>query len=582
MKKIFSYLGEHPCAVGIIVLFLMIQAGCEILLPQFTANLVDIGVQNGDMEYLKGACIKMVLLSALMMGAACGAGFVAARTGAAIGRDLRGRVFRKVISFSSGEISRFSTASLITRCTNDVQQITMVCIMLLRMVLYAPVIGTAGIVMVVMSRTGMAWIIVLVVAAIIFVVMFLMRLALPKFQAMQKLVDQLNLISREILTGIPVIRAFNRQQEEEKRFESANMNLMKTQLFANRVMSFMMPCMMIIMNGISVLVVWVGSYGVDQGRLQVGDMIAFITYAMMIVMAFMMITMISIMLPRAGVAAGRINEVLGTESAVADPAEPVEIHPDEAAGEIRFEHVSFRYPNAGKDVLHDLTFTAPAHKTTAIIGGTGSGKSTVISLIPRFYDATEGRILIDGVDVRSMRQKDLRDLMGYVPQKGILFSGTVASNLRFADDGISDDVIRMAAETAQAAEFIEAKPEGYNSPVAQNGSNISGGQRQRLAIARAVARQPKIFLFDDSFSALDFRTDAAVRRALGEKTKDATVVIVAQRISTIMHADRIIVLDEGQIVGMGTHSELLESCSQYREIAVSQLSEEELKGGERS
>lgn len=606
MGKIFRYLGEHKGAVALIVLFLAAQGVCEITLPQYTADIVDIGVQNGDMEFLKSAGLKMAAISVVMMIAACCSSFVASKTGAAIGRDLRSRVFRKVVSFSGAEIDRFSTASLITRCTNDVQQIMMVSIMLLRMVLYAPIIGAIGIAKVMTSKTGMAWIIALAVAAIIVLVFSLMALALPKFKIMQKLVDRLNLISREILTGISVIRAFNRQEEEEKRFESANRDLMKTQLFANRVMTFMMPSMMMIMNCISVLVVWAGARGVDAGNLQVGDMIAFINYAMLIVMAFMMITMISIMLPRAGVAAARIDEVLNTEASIKDPENAGgNINGNECAnaensgsdersrvqadcgsdcrrrfeGEIRFENVSFAYPDAEESVLSNITFTAEAHKTTAIIGSTGSGKSTVVNLIPRFYDVTEGRITIDGIDIRDMTQKRLRSAIGFVPQKGMLFSGTIESNLKYADENISDEVMKMAARTAQADEFIEAKPYGYESPVAQNGSNVSGGQRQRLAIARAIAKQPEIYLFDDSFSALDFKTDAALRRALAENTENATNIIVAQRVSTIMNADKIIVLDEGRITGMGTHEELMKNCAEYREIAESQLSQAELEGG---
>lgn len=612
MGKIFRYLGEHKGAVALIVLFLAVQGVCEITLPQYTADIVDVGIQNSDMDFLKSAGLKMAGISVIMMLAACCSSFVASRTGAAIGRDLRSRVFKKVVSFSGAEIDRFSTASLITRCTNDVQQIMMVSIMLLRMVLYAPIIGAIGIAKVMVSKTGMAWIIALAVAAIVVLVFTLMALALPKFRIMQKLVDRLNLISREILTGISVIRAFNRQEEEEKRFEAANRDLMKTQLFANRVMTFMMPSMMMIMNCISVLVVWAGARGVDAGNLEVGDMIAFITYAMLIVMAFMMITMISIMLPRAGVAAARIDEVLNTEASIKDPDDanefdgtngrnsgengsneeyskgdvrsrvPADVGESSRSrfeGEIRFEHVYFAYPDAEESVLSDITFTAEAHKTTAIIGSTGSGKSTVVNLIPRFYDVTAGRITIDGIDIRNMTQKKLRSAIGFVPQKGMLFSGTIESNLKYADENISDETMKMAARTAQAAEFIEAKPYGYESPVAQNGSNVSGGQRQRLAIARAIAKQPEIYLFDDSFSALDFKTDAALRRALAENTANATNIIVAQRVSTIMNADKIIVLDEGRIVGMGTHAELMKNCSEYREIAESQLSQAELEGG---
>lgn len=579
MIRILKYMKGHVGAVAVIVVFLVVQALCEIALPQYTADIVNIGVQNGDLEFLKTACVKMILISVVMMLAACAASYFASRAGAAIGRDLRASVFRKVVSFSGAEIDRFSTASLITRCTNDVQQIQMVSIMLLRMVLYAPIIGAAGIFKVMTADTGMSWVIALAVAAIVMLVVTLMGIALPKFRALQKLVDNLNMISREILTGLSVIRAFNREKEEERRFEEANVSLMKTQLFANRVMTFMMPSMMMIMNCVSVLIVWAGAKNVNAGNLQVGDMMAFITYTMMIVMAFLMITMISIMIPRAGVAAARIDEVTGTEPSVRDAEAVRDSELEDVKGEITFENVSFRYPDADENVLTDISFTAEAHKTTAIIGSTGSGKSTVVSLIPRFFDVTEGRIMLDGTDIREISQHKLRECIGFVPQKGMLFSGTIESNIKFADAGISDERMIKAAETAQAAEFIQTKPEGYQSPVAQNGSNVSGGQRQRLSIARAIAGDPAVYLFDDSFSALDYKTDAALRSALAADTDGATVIIVAQRINTIMHADKIIVLDEGKIAGIGTHEQLLESCVQYREIAESQLSEEELKGG---
>ena len=455
----------------------------------------------------------------------------------------------------------------------------MVSTMFLRMVLYAPIVGIGGIVMVSRTKTGLGWIIIVAVAAILCLIGSLVAIANPKFKIMQTLVDRLNLVSREVLTGLSVIRAFSREEYEEKRFAAANGELMRTQLFTNRVMNFMMPGMMLIMNAISVAIVWFGAKGVDLGNLQVGDLMAFITYTMMIVMSFLMITMMSIMLPRAGVAAGRIEEVMQMDSSIVDKAQPVPVSAETAKGVLKFQDVSFCYDGADEDALSHITFTAEPGKTTAIIGSTGCGKSTLLHLIPRFYDVTTGSVTIDGVDVRDMELKSLRDMIGLVPQKGVLFSGTIASNLKFAGDRVTDAQMKEAAEIAQAAEFISEKTEGYESPIAQGGTNVSGGQKQRLSIARAIAKQPKIYLFDDSFSALDYKTDAALRRALKEKTKDATVLIVAQRISTILHADQILVLEDGKIVGIGTHKELLENCESYREIAGSQLSESELKGG---
>jgi len=529
-------------------------------------------------QYLLKTGAKMLGFSVLMTVAAILAGLLAAKTGAKVGMDLREGVFKKVVTFSNKEMDKFSTASLITRSTNDIQQVQMVETMLLRMVIYAPIIGIGGIIKVISTRTGMGWVIVVAVAAIMIIVGILMRMAMPKFKLMQSLVDRMNLVSREILTGIPVIRAFSREKFEEKRFEKANTDLMQTQLFTNRVMTFMMPAMMLIMNAITILIVWAGAHGIDAGNLQVGDMMAFITYTMQIVMAFLMLTVISIMLPRAGVAAARIDEVLNTESSIYDETE-TEGNDKEFKGVLSFNNVGFFYDGANEEALSNIEFTAKPGETTAIIGSTGCGKSTLLNLIPRFYDVTSGSISIDGIDIRKMSQKKLRSFIGYVPQKGVLFSGDIASNLKFADKNISDEKMIEAAEIAQATEFIEEKPEKYASLIAQGGSNISGGQKQRLSIARAIAKEPKIFLFDDSFSALDYKTDAALRKKLNEKVKDTTVIIVAQRISTILHADNIIVLDDGKIVGMGTHEELLENCEAYTEIARSQLSEAELKGG---
>lgn len=549
-----------------------------ILYTKAEYEAMDYDTDSIQTKYLFVTGGKMLGLSILMAAAAILAGLFSSKVGAKIGMDLRSRVFGKVVSFSNREMDKFSTASLITRSTNDIQQIQMVSTILLRMVLYAPIIGIGGVLKVLHTKTGMGWIIGVAVAAIFIVVGILMVLALPKFKIMQKLVDRLNLVSREILTGIPVIRAFSREKFEEKRFDQVNRELMGTQLFTNRVMTFMMPAMMLIMNGVTVMIVWFGAKGVDLGNLQVGDMIAFITYTMQIVMAFLMLTMVSIMLPRAGVAAERIDEVLNTEPSIHDE-EVTQGDTKEFEGVLEFHDVGFAYDGASEEALSHISFTARPGETTAIIGSTGCGKSTLLNLIPRFYDVTSGSITVDGIDIRQLSQKKLRSLIGYVPQKGVLFSGTIASNLKFAGDQVSDEMMVEAAEIAQATEFIETKEEKYNSPIAQGGTNVSGGQKQRLSIARAVAKNPKIFLFDDSFSALDYKTDVALRKKLNEKVKDAAVIIVAQRISTILHADHIIVLEEGKIAGMGTHEELLRDCESYQEIARSQLSEEELKGG---
>ncbi|MCI9137844.1 MAG: ABC transporter ATP-binding protein [Lachnospiraceae bacterium] len=519
---------------------------------------------------------KMLAMAVIMMGAAILTGLIAARVSAQLGRDLRGQVFRKVVAFSHSEIEHFSTASLITRSTNDIQQIQMVAVILLRMVVYAPIIGTGGVLKVINTKTGMGWIIAAAVGGIILLVGALMSVTMPRFKKMQTLVDRLNLVSREILTGVPVIRAFSREKFEEKRFEGASRDLMQTQLFTSRVMSMMMPAMMLIMNCVTVAIVWFGSKGVDLGNLQVGDMMAFITYTMQIVMAFLMITMVSVMLPRAGVAANRIDEVIKTEESILDAVQPVEEPEAGWRGEVVFHDVSFSYPGAGEHAVSHLSFTAEPGKTTAIIGSTGCGKSTVLNLIPRFYDVTEGQITMDGVDIRSISQKKLRDLIGYVPQKGVLFSGDIASNLQFAGN-VSEDDMKQAARIAQAEEFILEKEEQYKSPISQGGTNVSGGQKQRLSIARAIAKNPKVYLFDDSFSALDYKTDVALRKALAEKTGEAAVIIVAQRISTILHADQIIVLEDGEIAGIGTHRELIKTCGTYQEIAKSQLSERELQ-----
>ena len=517
-------------------------------------------------------------MALMMLAAAILVSFLAARVGAGVGRDLREKVFHNVIGFSNSEMDQFSTASLITRSTNDVQQIQMVTAMMLRMVLYAPVLGLGGIYRVAKTGAHMEWVIALGVVVIISFVGLLVSVTMPKFKVMQKLVDRLNLVSREILTGLSVIRAFGREKTEEDRFDMANQELKKTQLFTNRVMTFMMPGMMMIMNCLVILIMWIGSGRIDTGELQVGAMTAFITYSMMIVMSFLMLTMMSIMLPRAGVAAERIDEVIKTKSSVADPENPAVV--ENVQGVLEFSHVYFRYPGAKEEVLRDISFRAEPGKVTAIIGSTGAGKTTLVNLIPRFYDVTGGSVTLDGVDVRQMAVRDLRRAIGFVPQKGVLFSGTIASNLRFGNEDASDEEIRLAAEIAQAADFIDEKDEKYDSYISQGGSNVSGGQKQRLAIARAIAKDPKIFVFDDSFSALDMKTDAKLRKALGINLKDSTEIIVAQRISTILHADQILVLDDGEIVGKGTHRELMKNCEVYQQIAYSQLSEKELKGVE--
>lgn len=533
-----------------------------------------IDVDASQVAYLWKAGAKMAAFAAIMLIAACVVGFAASKVGAAVGRDLREKTFSKVVGFSNAEINKFSTASLITRSTNDIQQIQMVTTMMLRMVLYAPIVGIGGIIKVAQTKSGMEWVIAIAVAAIMVFIFTLVGIAMPKFKIMQSLVDKVNLVSREILTGLSVIRAFGREKEEEKRFDEANRELTRTQLFTNRVMTFMMPGMSMIMYCITLGIVWVAAGRIDKGSMQVGTMTAFITYAMMIVMSFLMLSAMSIMLPRAGVAAERIDEVIKTNSTVNDPKEPVT--EADHRGVIRFNHVDFRYPGAKEDVLSDIDFVAEPGKTTAIIGSTGCGKSTLVNLIPRFYDVTGGSIELDGHDIRDYTLSELRESIGFVPQKGILFSGTIASNLRFGKADASDEQIKKAADIAQASEFIETKNDRYESSIAQGGSNVSGGQKQRLAIARAIAKDPHIYVFDDSFSALDMKTDARLRAALAEVTENASVIIVAQRISTIIHADQILVLDDGKIVGKGTHEELLKNCDVYMQIAQSQLSAKEL------
>lgn len=535
-----------------------------------------IDLDRRETEYILSTGAKMLALALLGMLASILVGLIASRVGARMGQSLRKDVFRKVVSFSNGEFDKFSTASLITRSTNDIQQIQLLTVMILRMVLYAPIMAAGGIFKVFRTNVDMSWIIALAVALIVSVVAVLFVVVMPKFKVVQNMVDRLNLVSREILTGLQVIRAFSTEQYEEKRFDSANRDLTKTNLFVNRAMTFMMPLMMLIMNGIAVLIVWVGGHSINDGSMQVGDMMAFIQYTMQIIMSFLMICMISVMLPRAAVSADRVDEILTSGTLIHDPESPKDFA-ENAAGEVVFDNVSFRYPGAEEDVLHDISFTAKPGETTAFIGSTGSGKSTLVNLIPRFYDVTEGRILIDGVDLREVSQHDLRDRLGYVPQKGVLFSGDIASNILYGNPGGGKEEMTEAAAIAQAEEFIGQKQKGYQSPIAQGGSNVSGGQKQRLSIARAIAKHPDIYIFDDSFSALDYKTDVKLRNALKDKTKDSTVMIVAQRISTILHAEQIIVLDDGKVAGKGTHRELLKNCEEYYQIASSQLSEKELE-----
>lgn len=537
----------------------------------------EIGINTDKLQsnYVIIAGIKMVGIALISMAATVVVSFIAARVAAALGRNLRKDVFNKVVRFSNAEFDEFSTASLITRTTNDIQQIIMLIVMGLRIVFYAPILGVGGVIKVINTGASMGWVIGVAVISILLLVIVLFSFAMPKFKSVQKLVDRLNLVTRESLTGMLVIRAFSTQKYEEEKFEIANKNLTRTNLFVNRVMTVMMPLMMFIMNAITLLIVWVGSHRIDEGIMQVGTMMAFMQYTMQIIMAFLMISMVSVILPRAMVSAQRVSEVLKVNVSIKDP-EKLQRFNDDEKGTIEFKNVSFRYPGADEDVISNVSFKACPGETTAFIGSTGSGKSTLINLIPRFYDATEGEILIDGVNVKNVSQYDLREKIGFIPQKGLLFSGTIESNLKYGGDHISDEDMKKASKIAQAMEFINSKEEGFNTEIAQGGTNVSGGQKQRLAIARAIAKKPEIFIFDDSFSALDFKTDAKLRKAINTELKDSTLLIVAQRISTIMNANQIIVLDEGKVVGKGTHKELMENCEVYQQIALSQLSKEEL------
>ncbi|MEE0567744.1 ABC transporter ATP-binding protein [Clostridium sp.] len=567
IKKINEKLDEMPESM-------VTQSAVTYVREQYKELGIDIDKVQTNYLFMAGA--KMLGVALIGTIAAVIVTFIAARIAAALGRNLRKDVFNKVVGFSNAEFDRFSTASLITRTTNDIQQIMMLIVMGLRIVFYAPILGIGGIVKVVKSGAGMGWVIVVAVVSILSLVGVLFVFAIPKFKMVQKLVDKLNLVTRESLTGMLVIRAFSTEKYEEEKFERANMNLTKTNLFVNRAMSMMMPLMMFIMNGVTLLIVWVGSHRVDSGVMQVGDMMAFMQYVMQIIMAFLMISMVSVILPRALVSAGRVSEVLNTDIAIKNIENPVSFKVEEK-GEIEFKNVSFKYPGADEYILKDINFKAKSGETTAFIGSTGSGKSTLINLIPRFYDVTSGEILIDGENIKNVSLHDLREKIGFVPQKGMLFSGTIESNLKYGGEHISDQYMHKAAEIAQATEFISSKESGFNTEISQGGTNVSGGQKQRLAIARALAKNSEIFIFDDSFSALDFKTDAKLRKAINEELSDSTLLIVAQRISTIMNADQILVLDEGKVVGKGTHKELMENCEVYRQIALSQLSKEELQ-----
>lgn len=578
MSKLLKYFKKYILYFLSILALLYLQAQCDLALPKYTAGILnDIAASKAGMQtksiFQTGGI--MLGISLLGMAAAFSVAFLSARLSAALAMDMRSDVFKRVVSFSTAEFEKFSTASLITRSTNDIQQVAMVVVMLMRSVFYAPIMGIGAIRNVLQTNTSMAWIIAMAVGVLLILITSMLLLTLPRFKMLQKLVDRLNLITREILSGLPVIRAFATEGYEEKRFEKANVDLTKTSLFVNRVMSFMMPAIMIIMNGTSILIEWKSASGINAGTMEAGDMIAFIQYTMQIITSFLMISMMSISLPRASVSVKRIAEVLSTETTIDNPENPKPFN-EELKGVVEFKNVSFRYPGAEEDVLSDISFIAKPGQTVAFIGSTGSGKTTLVNLIPRFYDVTGGQILVDGVDVREASLYELRQKLGYVPQKGVLFWGTIESNIKYGAPDISQDQMQKAARIAQAESFISEKENTYQSEIAQGGTNVSGGQRQRLAIARAIAKNPEIYIFDDSFSALDFKTDAALRKALREEIANSTVLIVAQRINTIMHADQIIVLDEGKIVGKGTHEELLENCEVYKQIALSQLAKEEL------
>ena len=585
MLKILKNLKQYWLEIFVIIILLIIQANADLALPDYISRIVNNGITEATLDAQNYKSSYILIEGAKMLGVAaistiCGITvmFLSSRVGAKLGKNLREKTFQKILSFSISEFKEFSTASLITRSTNDIQQIQNLVSMMFRVIVYAPIIGIGGFFKVMAANHNpMAWIIGVAVASVLIIVLLLFIIAMPKFKKLQTLVDKLNLVSREILTGIPVIRAFNTEKKEEARFEKANKDLMKTFMFVNNAMNLMMPTLMMVMNLISLLTIWVGAKNVDIGAIQVGDIMAFLQYTMQIVMAFLMISMISIILPRASISANRINEVLEKENSIKDPENPKQLD-ETKKGLVEFKKVSFQYPDADEPLLNDISFTAEPGKTTAIIGSTGSGKTTIINLIPRFYDVTQGEILVDGVNIKEVTQKDLRNIIGFVPQKGLLFSGTIESNIKYNNKNMSDEQMKISAEIAQCTEFINEKNNKYNSEIAQGGSNVSGGQKQRLSIARAIAKDPEILIFDDSFSALDYKTDVKLRKALSQKTKNKTVIIVAQRINTILNAEQIIVLEDGKIVGKGTHQELMKNCEVYKQIAISQLSKEELNG----
>lgn len=577
--RLVKLLRGHVGEVIAVFALLLVQALCELSLPRYMSDIVNVGVvgsQAGNSAYLGHMALVMFAFCLGSLAAATLSGLIASRVAAAVSRDLRREVFAKVMSLSPAEVNEFSQSSLITRCTNDVQQIQNMIVIMLRMVMFAPVMGIVAVVQVMTMGGGLAWIVGAALLAVLGIVSVLFTLTMSRFKVMQSLVDRVNLVAREMLDGIMTIRAFGRQDHELKRFGAASGDLMGAQLFVNRAMTLMMPLMMLVMNLSTVAIVWFGSHGVAAGAMQAGDMMAFITYAMMIVMSFLVVSMVAVILPRAEVSVGRVQEVLDVEPAVRDPKDPVTPATDAPRGHLEFDHVSFHYPDAEGDVVTDVSLTAAPGRVTAIVGSTGSGKSTLVQLVPRLYDATEGTIRLDGVDIRKMSLADLRSRVGYVPQQGFLFSGTIASNVAFGTDEAGETDLLHAIDVAQASELVSQKAEGLEAPITQGGTNVSGGQRQRLAIARALATHPEVLVLDDSFSALDYATDARLRQALAKEESDTAVLVVAQRIATVMGADQIVVLDEGRVVGRGTHEELLRTCPEYLEIAKSQLSEEEL------
>ena len=577
MRTVFKYYKSYiPLIVGILA-FLFGQAMCELALPGYMSDIINNGIVKGDMDYIKKIGMIMILVSCGSVVCSIVSSYLAARTAAGSARKIRGALFDKVTDFSAAELSEFSTASLITRSTNDVQMVQQTTALTLRLACFAPIMGIGAIIKALRTSVSLSWTVGVALAVIVVIMLMSFFLVLPKFKVLQEKLDRINLIMKERLTGLLVIRAFTTEKTEEKRFDDANEELKKINMFVNRAMSFMMPALMFVMNGVSILIIWAGAHLVDSQSLMIGDMLAYLQYAMHVIMSFLYITMMFIMLPRAAVSMQRIGKVLDVEPRIEDPAEPETLQ--EPKGEICFDHVSFAYPDADEKTLDDISFTAKPGQTTAIIGSTGSGKSTMLNLIPRFYDATEGAVRIDGVDIRDITQENLREQIGYVPQKGVLFSGSIASNLQYGKEDASYDEMVEAAETAQAMEFIQTKENGLDEEVSQGGTNVSGGQKQRLSIARALVKKARVYLFDDSFSALDFKTDQVLRKALKEKVGDSTIIIVAQRINTVLDADQIIVMDEGHMAGIGTHEELMRSCEVYKEIALSQLSEEELERG---